>query len=147
MQSRTVKDSGKWKLKMGGLETLIISISEFPIKLQLMCLGDWIHTGKAGMLFKCVGLTKRDMLSLIFPNTQSPTKSFDRSSNFNFDNITMENPVLVPSVAKAFNSKPFDFTKNTKFITRPKQKTSSSNNKRKPTISGMHIFRARLFSE
>lgn len=48
MQSRTVKDSGKWKLKMGGLETLIISISEFPIKLQLMCLGDWIHTGKAG---------------------------------------------------------------------------------------------------
>lgn len=68
------------EIKNGGLKTLIISISEFPIKLQPMCLGDWIHTGKAGMLFKCDGLTKKDMLSPIFPNTQSPTKSFDRQA-------------------------------------------------------------------
>ena len=59
----------------------------------------------------------------------------------------MPNLVLVPSVTKALNSKPIYFNRNIKFITRPKKITPSSNNKRKPTTSGMDSFRERLSSE
>ena len=56
----------------------------------------------------------------------------------------MANPVLVPSVLKALDSKPFDFGESPRFITRPKQETSSSNNKRKPATIGVDSFRERL---
>ena len=85
--------------------------------------------------------------SPIFSNGQSLTQSFDRSSNVTFDNTSMENQVLVPSVTKALDSKPFDFAQSTRFVTRPKQETSSSNNKRKLRTPGMDSFRERLSSE
>ena len=59
----------------------------------------------------------------------------------------MANPVLVPSVTKALDSKPFDFAQSPRRITRPKQGTSASNNKRKPATPGMDNFRERLSSE
>ena len=59
----------------------------------------------------------------------------------------MENRVLEPSVTKALDSKPFDFAQSPRFITRPKQETSSSNNKRKLGTPGMDSFRERLPSE
>ena len=37
----------------------------------------------------------------------------------------MKNPVLVPSVTKALDSKPLDFVQSPRFVTRPKQGTSS----------------------
>ena len=49
----------------------------------------------------------------IFSNKHRLTQSFERSRNVNFDNTSMESPVLVPSVTEALNSKPFDFTQNT----------------------------------
>ena len=83
----------------------------------------------------------------IFSNKHTLTQSFERSRNVNFDNTSVESPVLVPSVTEALDSKPFDFTQNTRFIRRPKQGTSSSNNKRKPTTYGMDSFKERLYSE
>ena len=59
----------------------------------------------------------------------------------------MANPVLVPSVTKVLYSKPFDFVQSTRFVTRPKQGTSSPNSKRKPATPGMDSFRERLSSE
>ena len=59
----------------------------------------------------------------------------------------MANTVLVPSVTKALHSKPFNFAQSPRFITRHKQGTSSSNNKRKPATPGMDSFRERLSSE
>ena len=50
-------------------------------------------------------------------------------------------------VLKAHDSKPLDFTQNTRFTTRPKQGTSSCNNKRKPTTPGMDSFREKLSSK
>ena len=67
----------------------------------------------------------------IFSNKQSLTQSFDRSSNVNFENKSIANPILVPSVTKALNSKPFGFAQSPRFVTKPKQGTSSSKNKRK----------------
>ena len=59
----------------------------------------------------------------------------------------MANPVLVPSVTMALDLKPFDFAQSPRFITRPKQRTSSTNSKRKPATPGMDSFRKRLSSE
>ena len=44
---------------------------------------------------------------------------------------SIANPILVPSVTKALNSKPFGFAQSPRFVTKPKQGTSSSKNKRK----------------
>ena len=74
---------------------------------------------------------KRICFSPIFSNKQSLTQSFDRSSNVNFENTSMANPILVPSITKALNSKPFGFAQCPRFVTKLKQGTSSSNNKRK----------------
>ena len=63
------------------------------------------------MLSKCVGITRKDMLPPIFSNGQSLTQSFVRSSNVNFDNASLANTVLVPSVTKALDSKPFNLPK------------------------------------
>ena len=59
----------------------------------------------------------------------------------------MTNPVLVPSVTKALYSKPLVFTQSPRSVTRPKQGTSSPNNKRKPATPGMDSLRERLSSE
>ena len=59
----------------------------------------------------------------------------------------MANPVLVPSVIKALDPRPFDFAQSPRIITRPKHGTSSSNNKRRPATPGMDSFRERLSSE
>ena len=72
---------------------------------------------------------------------QSLAQSFDRSSHINFDNTSMENPVLVASVTKALDSKPFDFCQSPRFVTRPKEGTPVPNNKRKPATPGMDSFR------
>ena len=78
---------------------------------------------------------------------QSLAQSFDRSSHINFDNTSMENPVLVASVTKALDSKPFDFCQSPRFVTRPKEGTSVPNNKKKPATPGMDSFRERLFQK
>ena len=59
----------------------------------------------------------------------------------------MAKPVLVPSVTKALDSKPFDSAQSPRFITKPKQGTSSSNNKWKPATPSMDSFGERLSSE
>ena len=116
-------------------------LPEFPIKFQLMSLRNWIHTEKVGMLAKCAGLTRKDMLSPLL------TQSFVRSSNVNFDNTSLAKTVLVPSVTKALDLKPFNFAQSPRFITKPKQGTSPLNNKRKPATPGMDSFKERLSSE
>ena len=59
----------------------------------------------------------------------------------------MGNTVLVPSVTEALDSKPLDFAQGPRFITRCKQGTSSSNNKRESGTPGMDSFKERLSSE
>ena len=77
------------------------------------------------MLSKRVGLTRKDMLFPIFSNRQSLTQSFVRSSNVNFDNTSIANTVLVPSVTKALDSKPFNFAQSTDLLQGPNKELHS----------------------
>ena len=74
----------------------------------------------------CLTHKKKICFSPIFSNRQNLGQSFDRSTDVDFDNTSMANPVLVPSVTKALD--PFDFAQSSRFIKRPKQGTPSSNN-------------------
>ena len=119
----------------------------FPSSSSLCLLETASIQQRQGCFPNALDSHKRICFSPIFSNRQSLTQSFVRSSNVNFDNTSLANTVLVPSVTKALNSKPFKFAQSPRFITRPKQGTSSSNNKRKPTTPGMNSFRERLSSE
>ena len=121
----------------------------FPSSSSLCLLETGSIQQRQGCFSNVLDSHKRICFFPIFSNRQSLTPSFDRSSNVNFDNTSMANPALVSSVTKALASKPFDFAQSprSRFITRPKQGTSASNNKRKPATPGMDNFRERLSSE
>ena len=59
----------------------------------------------------------------------------------------MANLVLVLSLTMTLDWKLFDFSQSSRFLTRPKQETSSSNNNRKPASHVMVSFRESLSSE
>ena len=157
MQSRTVKDSSEWKLNTVVFQNLCkswwtpdIDLFASTVFHQVPAYVYWKldpYSKRRDAFQMCWTHTKGYAFPPIFSNRQSPTQSFDRSSNVNFDNTSMTNPVLVPSVTKALDSKPFDFAQSPRFITKPKQGTSSSNNKRKPVTPGMDSFREKLSSE
>ena len=118
MHSWTIKDSSKWKLNPLVLQNLYKSwwTPDRPLHFQsfqsssCLCL---LETGsieqRQGCFSNVLESHKMICFSPIFFNRQTCSQSFDRLRTVNFDNTSMVNPVLVPLVTKALNSKPFDF--------------------------------------
>ena len=119
----------------------------FPSSSSLFLLETRSIQQRQGCFSNVLDLHKRICFSPIFSNKQSFTQSFDRSSDVNFVNTSMANLVLVLSLTKTLDWKLFDFSQSSRFLTRPKQETSSSNNNRKSASHVMVSFRESLSSE
>ena len=119
----------------------------FPSSSSLCLLETRSIQQRQGYFSNVLYSQKGICFSPILFNRQSLTQSFERSNHVSFGNTSMINPVLVPSVTKALDSKPLDLAQSPRFVTRSKQGTSSPSNKRKPASPGMDSFRERLSSE
>ena len=91
----------------------------FPSSSSLCLLETGSIQQRQGCFPNALDSHERICFSPIFSNRQSLTQSFVRSSNVNFDNTSLANTVLVPSVTKALNSKPFNFAQSPDLLQGP----------------------------
>ena len=146
MQSRTVKDSSKWKLNPVVFQNLYkswwtpdIDIFASRISRHVPAYVPWKPDpySKGRDAFQmCWAYTK----GYAFPPFSLIRRVLHKVLIDQGTLILNSNPVLVLSVSKTFNSKLFDFVQSPRFITRPEQRTLSSNNKRTPATAGMDSF-------